>query len=604
MYSIGIFGVVAILSTLFGVDKSISWWGNFERMDGVFTLLHFILYFLLVSSVLRTRSELFRYALAFSGVCIVALLAGVVQRFTPAGEYFLTLGGSRRVYGTLGNFIYFGYLSLFSFWLLAWIRVGTTSKYLHVYTYLGMALSVWGLFLARSRGPLLAFLVSLVVCALIWGLLSKNKKVRYSVLIVGFLSTLLILSAIFSSPQSFVRKIPGIGGLHEISNQSGRVSTRLMAWDIAWQGFLDRPILGWGYGNYYVIFNKFYNPNFLVFGWDETWFDHAHNQYFDVLSGTGLLGIVSYLGIFGSVFFVLYQLYRDKKIGMLEVGILTALVVAHMVNNLFVFEHPTSHLTLFFLFALIAVLHNLHHKKIVALPGWVLAKPVLMSTGLLFVWFLWYGNLLPASMNQNERDVQILFRSDPSQAISMIKSLAQKPHPHQRDVRNDFALMITELQSPAAGSSVVEEYKKIIQVGIDLGEQNQKEYPLDVRRTLVLLQLYRELLLVGSDVNSRMEELFQYVTELSPKRQQSYFYWSELALIRGDYKRSIDLVQQTIDDAPSLYHGYWQRAKIEGSQGKWLEARKYLELAKEKGFVPDQGQQALVGAILNNSSGL
>src|SRR6266404_4936637 len=43
------------LSTLFGFDRDRSFWGNHERMSGLFVLLHFFLYYLIARSALKTK---------------------------------------------------------------------------------------------------------------------------------------------------------------------------------------------------------------------------------------------------------------------------------------------------------------------------------------------------------------------------------------------------------------------------------------------------------------------------------------------------------------------------------------------------------------------
>jgi len=55
---------------------------------------------------------------------------------------------------------------------------------------------------------------------------------------------------------------PTISGHHPPpSNQS-----RLRSWNIGLKGFKERPILGWGIGNYNVVFNKHYDPWYLIKG--------------------------------------------------------------------------------------------------------------------------------------------------------------------------------------------------------------------------------------------------------------------------------------------------------------------------------------------------
>ena len=52
-YSVFAFLAVIGLADLFGVDRLMSFWSNFERMEGFITLLHLGMFFIVISSVFR-----------------------------------------------------------------------------------------------------------------------------------------------------------------------------------------------------------------------------------------------------------------------------------------------------------------------------------------------------------------------------------------------------------------------------------------------------------------------------------------------------------------------------------------------------------------------
>ena len=55
--SIFIFAFVVGLADLFGVSPYNSFWSNYERMEGYITILHLVLYFLILRSVFRSRKD-------------------------------------------------------------------------------------------------------------------------------------------------------------------------------------------------------------------------------------------------------------------------------------------------------------------------------------------------------------------------------------------------------------------------------------------------------------------------------------------------------------------------------------------------------------------
>ena len=99
-----VFGLVAVLSTAASITPAISFWGSYYRKAGLFTLICWILFFLIVAQQLRTKAQLFRaiyVLLASSG--IVAYL-GILQYFFPDAMlkvFHVTF--PNRVFSTAGN---------------------------------------------------------------------------------------------------------------------------------------------------------------------------------------------------------------------------------------------------------------------------------------------------------------------------------------------------------------------------------------------------------------------------------------------------------------------------------------------------------------------
>jgi hypothetical protein len=69
------------LSVAFAADPSRAWWGNQERMNGLFTVLHFFLWFLMASSLLTTWAQ-WRRLLAFE-IAVSAFMASVALLQKP-----------------------------------------------------------------------------------------------------------------------------------------------------------------------------------------------------------------------------------------------------------------------------------------------------------------------------------------------------------------------------------------------------------------------------------------------------------------------------------------------------------------------------------------
>ncbi|MFH1286463.1 MAG: O-antigen ligase family protein [Candidatus Magasanikbacteria bacterium] len=602
--STGVFLLVAFLSAVFGVDWHHSWWGSFERMEGVFTLIHLYAFFVMLFTVFHAKKDWYLILHTLLVVCLLVFGAGVLQFFSSAKHPFLSLGGGYRAYGTLGNFIYFGQFSFVLFWLSILLAVSYAKNWKwHIGYGLTALCGVLGLSLAGSRGPMLAWLVSLLFFGFLSAVYSKSKKIKQIGLGSAGIIVLLLLTVIFFDVPG-LSSIPGVDGLQQIATRTGTASTRLMAWEIAWKGFLDRPLLGWGWSNYDVVFNQYYNTEFLKFGFGETWFDHSHNQYFDLLSNTGIIGFLSYLSIFITLFLTLFGKKRSE-ISWKEFS-LASLFVAYLVNNFFVFDHPSSYLIIFLFLAYVLVHYSPtdENGNDRAFDTHTLKKSMhrltLLVLFLFTVYALWYGNILPNKLNRADRNAQVTFIEDPVSGMERMRHVMIMPSPYMRDVRNDFSSAILRLDRVQPGSGDFKIYLSLLQFGVETQKVLLEQHPFDLRARVRLIELYRELQTAEVDVLDVMEEELTEALRLSPERQQIYYLWSEALLFEDKFVEAREMVQKTIDENPSIHNGYWAMAKIYAAEGDWSTAKEYVTMALNRGFHPTETQIYLMSIIDDN----
>lgn len=595
---------VAVLSSFFGVDFHNSWWSNFERMEGLFVLLHCFAYFILLTVFLRGQKTWRRYFEFYLGVAGLVIFFGFLQYILPSGHPLFTISGVDRVFGTLGNAIYLGQFSLFTFWIAGLLAVEYWKESKYWVYLIFMAVGLLGIYLSGSRGPFLGLVVGLVVYAFLRVLTSHDLKPKFKYgLILGPICLIIFLGVAIFLPNNFTIKIPIINKLSEISTIRGTANTRLMAWNIAGQGFLARPILGWGWFNYYVVFDHYFNPNFTRIGAAETWFDHAHNQYFDLLSTTGAAGLLSYLLIYIAAFYYLYRLFRAGNIKIRNVVlVLLSLLISHAINNIFVFEHPSSYFSFFIPLSFI-IFCSKDPNSILAIQKEKTGSSLkfLLAFLLLIVVVAFYaGNYKAYDVNNKIRDYYIDFSNDAATGIAKMKQYASLTGPFQNEVQINFGRVISNMQRVESGSPNAAIYRNIVSEGAKMMEDAVKFRPLDTRSWLILAQLYKDLLFVGEDHTARMEEILRTASELSPNRQLVYYYWSELRLLKGDYDGSKQFAQKAIDLDPQAKDSYWFMAKIEGTQGNWSAALENINKAINLGFSPDESQSSLIEMVKQN----
>ena len=91
----------------------------------------------------------------------------------------------------------------------------------------------------------------------------------------------------------------------------------------------------------------------MRFGQYETWFDRAHNTVLDVMSMTGVFGLIGFLAIYLAIFYSSWRAYKKGWIDLPIAAMLFALPIAYFVQNLFVFDHPAGFTMSYLLFALV-----------------------------------------------------------------------------------------------------------------------------------------------------------------------------------------------------------------------------------------------------------
>ena len=126
----------------------------------------------------------------------------------------------------------------------------------------------------------------------------------------------------------------------------------MIIWKMAWEGFKDRPWLGFGPESFTYIFSHYFNTDFFKptqgFG---AWFDRAHSIYLDYLTEAGILGLISYLSIF-AIFY--WQLFKSKiALGMPVIirALMFAIPIAYLVQGIVLFDVLAIQLYLFLFLA-------------------------------------------------------------------------------------------------------------------------------------------------------------------------------------------------------------------------------------------------------------
>jgi tetratricopeptide (TPR) repeat protein len=212
-------------------------------------------------------------------------------------------------------------LFVVSFWF-TFRDEGIASHLLGVLYGFVLSIQLVCIFFTRSRGPWIGLLVGLFVFVFLYAV--RRRMTWLWVTATGAAVAGLLFLAVLNvpdSPLAPLRQIPYVGRLGQIfETETGTGKVRVLIWE----GVIDlisphepiglppdhldrlnalRPLVGYGPESMFVAYNRFYPPDLAHYEARNASPDRAHNETLDALAMTGWIGFVTYLILFGSLFY-------------------------------------------------------------------------------------------------------------------------------------------------------------------------------------------------------------------------------------------------------------------------------------------------------------
>lgn len=329
--SVILFWVFSFLAGVFGVNPLKSFWGNFERMGGSYYLLHLtLLYFYTVAVGQMGQQWMRRLLYVMLGSAMLATAYGwlvwlKIFQFLPDPTY-------PRISSTFGNPIFFASFLILPIFSGVFLSLQEDERWKKVLLWVFVALQLIGVYMSGTRGAVIGLVAGsfLGLCAFVY--LSESQRVRN-----WGLGAAAALVVVVGTLFAFNDRIPETNPLWRLTNLKDKNTyARIIQWKTALVGFRERPVLGVGPENYYVVSNEHYNPEMYVY--DPSWFDKPHNYQLEILVTTGALGFFAYLGIVAFSVYALYRGFRAELYGPAEFAVLLAGVITYQAQNIFVFD--------------------------------------------------------------------------------------------------------------------------------------------------------------------------------------------------------------------------------------------------------------------------
>lgn len=326
--------LVVAASDLLAVDPATAVWSKFERMDGLVLMLHVGAYALALSGVFRAAADWRR----FLGAQVVAAAFMAVYSATQILGLTQISQGGIRVDGRFGNAVYLAGYMLFAIGFACFLALRESDRRMRgIYLAAAAAFAVV-LAYTGTRGSLLGLAAGVAVAGAL--LLTAGRSNPYRKIGAWAVGAIVVSIALFAVGRQidWVKSHPVFGRIANTTLQDKTVLSRVWNAETAWKGFLDRPVLGWGQGNYSLVFDRYYDVRMHD---QEQYFDRTHSIVTDWLVAGGALGLLAYLALLAAV---AHGIWRAEALRADERVALLALLAAYLVHNLFVFDNVASYM--------------------------------------------------------------------------------------------------------------------------------------------------------------------------------------------------------------------------------------------------------------------
>ena len=291
-FPIMIFVIISFLSVLVSPDSAFSFY-NCYNLVGRYVLT----YYLVVQSIdLKNIGQLKVFLSCISLSLFIVVIYGFMQAFLGIGltsEQIVWTDGAMfpglktRVFSTWQNpNLLGGYFDLM-LGLMAGMFLLIKHKIVRIVIAVLFCLTAFCLTLTYARGACLSIALVIFVYSILY-----NRKVLLA--LIG-LAVILLLS-----DATLVDRMTSIFTKMDTSSEM-----RLAFWESTIAMILDHPLLGIGWGSYFMVYpnyDYYMQGNFIKIV-------HAHNMYLNFMAEIGLFGVASYMVCF---FGVIYKAFKAQ----------------------------------------------------------------------------------------------------------------------------------------------------------------------------------------------------------------------------------------------------------------------------------------------------
>jgi O-antigen ligase len=585
LWAILAFAAVLVLSGLLGADIFRSFWSTIDRTIGIVGILHFLVFAIILLG-LGEEIDWTKVWLASSFTAGIVALSVVLSKWGLRG-FFLNQSYPRPG-GLYGNALFVGQYLLFHVFIIGWLLLGRPGKRNSAILATSLALSIFAIILTQTIGIILSLAAGAAILLLGAAISERGRmrKVAGALLVAG----VILAAIIFGTRTASVwQKIPGLGRVASISSGQSDVKDRLIAWKTALTGFKERPLLGWGWENAHIPFNKHYDPKLLVTSIEGTFFDKPHNVFLEHLVTGGVLGLLAYLGLFAAMGISLKALWRrgDKR-GAYFFG---AALFSYLLQNAIAFDTIATYPMLALILAWSAGPQTIPAAS-PERPEPRYAKGMIVAAGAVAVALVWIYNAgLVRMANHYYWGINYFLNALPeSSDLAFHQALAIR-NPYRDYVNKDFASIVS--QGFQQGIEMPHFDERVKEGAADM-EAITKHHPQDYFFQVAAADYYVTLSAFNKAEYLKLADAHLAIAkELSPSRQQIYYVLARRYLMENKRAEALQAFRDAIALNPNSGEPHFTYGMLLYGLGNAAEGRKEIARAAELGRTPSTVDEAV-----------
>ncbi len=627
------------LSALINGTAGTSFWGDYLRMDGLYTMGTYLIFTFVVAMIFRTFND---WQKVFQVSFFIAFLTALVA-FSQSLNHSLLIqtAGGGRVSSTFGNVSYYGFFQSVGFFLSLYLafhpRLKQVALLIWFFALADMGLIIYELyayFLHLPVGPLVIIVTNLYLLLLwlwpqFWLLrFQRGHKPWQRWCALGSMLALQLLAIWLSGARSSILAT-GLGLLFFLAGiatyksrrrlskkyilptlivlgltiiitflifrvdigraikswEYNSLSDRFVVWKISWDAFRAKPLVGWGPENYTPAFNQYYDDAIFRSGVAPIWYDKAHNIFLQHLVEGGVIALGLYLLLWFWLIRTVIYLWRHRPAERLSWLILTSSLLVYTIQSFLYFDTINNQL-FFYLIVAYVISRQAESQDTIDKYGLPLRLPFgrpMFFTLMVIVAVLFSYNFQLRSWQANllfTRQLVAIRSQLPQVKAESLEQLAfdagRSPSLGKAELRYQYVLLISDLIT--RGSTLdIPSLKQQISLAETVLAKNIMKRPNDADLYLEMANFYLLAGRIDPIYWQRGLELSEKIRSDNPKRTQLLYLEGQFDLALGQKTAGLDLFHQATLLRPDVLDTHIQYYKQLSNSGELKLAQGYFD---------------------------